>query len=480
MYIKVKDRKLFNELDKNLSLPEKWNCFIKIRETKNNLIIKKNKEYRCTNCNCIFSENKKINELCMCPNCSNSYIVKSNRLTHYEFKDELALLDRYNNYYIVRQFRLHTIYKNNKFSSYYYEYARNIYNDNFDFIEKITNDNVYYVPSGLVINYRNKCNSKWKYFKNCYYLPGTFIYYSYNLEKLLGEKEYLKYSMLWELAEHEDYFDLIYLIKNYNQSVEFLIKMNLYKLALCPKTFSNKKNFNERFLGLSKDYIPFIQKYNLNIDELVALSYLKVKNIDYIKRLEGLNNNDFDYLKQNINLITLLKETDFCEKNFFEYKDYLIIMDRLGYEFNRKNLYPKKIIQEHDKLLKEYKDVKSKMLNKSIFKIYKKIKCNTFKDKKYIIFPVRDNDSLIDESHQQNNCVRTYADRILARECDIYFMRLLSEKEKSLVTVEVRNNHIVQKKTKNNGLTTKEQNKFLDLWEKNILTKGGKYNVKNI
>ena len=76
---------------------------------------------------------------------------------------------------------------------------------------------------------------------------------------------------------------------------------------------------------------------------------------------------------------------------------------------------------------------------------------------------------MIDESKQQNNCVRTYAERIANKECDIYFMRLTSNVNQSLVTVEVQKNKIVQKKTKNNNKTTLEQNKFLDLWEKKIL-----------
>ena len=50
-------------------------------------------------------------------------------------------------------------------------------------------------------------------------------------------------------------------------------------------------------------------------------------------------------------------------------------------------------------------------------------------------------------------------------------MRLISSKNKSLVTVEIRNNKIVQKRTKNNEITTAEQDEFLKKWEKEILMK---------
>ena len=97
---------------------------------------------------------------------------------------------------------------------------------------------------------------------------------------------------------------------------------------------------------------------------------------------------------------------------------------------------------------------------------------NYYEDDKYIIYPVKDINELIDESSQQNNCVKTYAERYVKAECDIYFMRLSNARDKSLVTVEVRDNCVVQQRTKNNNDTTKEQKKFLKKWEKNILRKG--------
>ena len=56
-------------------------------------------------------------------------------------------------------------------------------------------------------------------------------------------------------------------------------------------------------------------------------------------------------------------------------------------------------------------------------------------------------------------------------------MRLLKNQRKSLVTIEIRNNKIVQKRTKNNEITTAEQDKFLNKWEKEILMKK---EIKNV
>lgn len=71
---------------------------------------------------------------------------------------------------------------------------------------------------------------------------------------------------------------------------------------------------------------------------------------------------------------------------------------------------------------------------------------------------------------QQHNCVSTYAERIAKGECTIYFMRLLEDKKSSLVTVEVKNNSVVQKRTKYNKPTNSKQDRFLDIWEKEVLS----------
>ncbi len=89
--------------------------------------------------------------------------------------------------------------------------------------------------------------------------------------------------------------------------------------------------------------------------------------------------------------------------------------------------------------------------------------------KKFIIFPATSVGDLVDESQQQHNCVRNYVERYAKGSCDIYFMREVTNTQKSLVTVEVMDNKIVQKRIKRNDPTNKEQNEFLELWENAVL-----------
>lgn len=474
MYIKKKDRILFEELDHNLKLPTCWDKFLKKRIIKNNLIIKSKDLCYCTNCKNTFNNRVKVNDYCKCPYCKHTYLVKSSRLKSYRFNDNLAILQEYKSYYILRIFRLEMISKNKSFcfNYYCYEYGRVIYDIDFNILYEIINENMIGTTGGIFPSYRKEVSTNWRYSSSYYsYLPKNFIYYPNNLKKVLMNIKELKYSQLWILANKIDYFDLIYLIKHYNDSVEFLIKMKLYNLALCPETFKNKKNFNERFFGLTKDYISFIRKYNLNLDELITLSFIKTKNINLLKKFDSVSEDILKNLKsKNINFSKLIKFTDFSYKNCHEYMDYLNMLKILGINLkDRKNLYPKNIKQIHDKVLKEYEIKKNEKMNRAINRRSKELQKYSFKDKNYIIFPAESYDSLIDESKQQNNCVRTYYEKYAKKECDIYFMRLLKDKEHSLVTIEVKNNMIVQKRTKNNGITTKKQDNFLNKWQKVIL-----------
>lgn len=467
MYIKVKDRKLFKELDENLTIPEKWREFVKEKSKNHNLILKSKNEYYCTCCKTTFKADYSINSYCKCNCCKRELLVKSARIKTYSFKDYLCIFDRYKNYYIERVFQLKTEYNNGNLNSEICEFGRTIYDDAFMQVERIVNENCVSTPSGTWIRKNNTTfDYKWRY--PSYYNPlhyiDEFIYYPYNIKNIIGTIEKYKYSQIWTLLEHVEYCDLIYLLKCYNSSVELLTKMKMYNLALNPKTFQKKRTFWDRFYGLSKDYFPFIVENNLTLDELEILSVIKDRNIEDIKKLVKLHN--YKDLSKYIDLQKAIKIKNLNTNNTNEYYDYLKMAKTLGMDLKNKQIaYPKNIKEAHDKILEQYNISKNKIISKKIFKIAKNIKSSEYQDNKYVIFPAKSYEDLVEESKQQNNCVRTYAERIVEGECYIYFMRKLSDLNKSLVTVEVRDNTVVQKRTKNNEITTKEQDKFLQKWE---------------
>ncbi len=474
MYIRKKDKKLFEDIDSNICLPHNWNKFISQIKENHNLIIKKIKLkssylYYCTNCHIQFEDiKKKINEKCECPNCKKSFLIKSNRLSKYVFEDNLGLLDKYKDYYILRHFELKSYYDGTMITTDVCEYGRQIFDDNFYQIHEIINSHICnYIGGVSVIHDGYVLDKNWKYFSSYYKSLGNcLIYYPYNIKQLFKYTRW-QYSQLWTLAKKEQYFDIAYLLKNYCESIELLIKLKLYKLALCPKTFNRQGSFQDRF-GIDKKFLSYMQNHNLDIDELEVLRYSKTKDIRLIRYFSKFDLNRIK--KYDINLRNLKKLTNISYQNYNEYIDYLKMSKTLGYNMkDKKIIYPKDVIKEHDKVLKIYEMNKDKSINDAIKRKYKKLCKNTYQTKKYIIFPAKDINSMIDESKQQNNCVKTYCEDYANDICDIYFMRLNSNKNKSLVTIEVRDNKVVQQRTKNNQDTTKEQKLLLKKWENKIL-----------
>lgn len=288
------------------------------------------------------------------------------------------------------------------------------------------------------------------------------------MKKILKGTGY-QYSQVWNYARHKGYFRIRDVLYMYSPTVEFLTKLKLYNLV-GKSYFDNGTTFKERF-GVDKKFLKFMQRNNITYEELEVLKYYQKENIKTIRHFANLN---IDLIvKFKVDLDILKDKLKVNSNNIHEYNDYLRIASQLEYDMKDKNiLYPVNINEAHNRIIKLYEITKSKKLNNGIKKKYKELIKNKYQNKKFIILPAKNISSLINESKQQNNCVKTYAERVANGECDIYFMRLLDSPNKSLVTVEVRNNKIVQKRTKNNERTTPEQDKFLNLWEKKIL--GGK------
>ena len=156
---------------------------------------------------------------------------------------------------------------------------------------------------------------------------------------------------------------------------------------------------------------------------------------------------------------------------FAEYYDYLRMSKELGIDIkDKKVLFPNNLMEEHDKRYLEYEEMQDENLSYDIQKIGKILEINSYDDDNYVIFPARSFEDLISESTNQNNCVRTYAKMYADGECFIYFLRKKNNIDKSLVTIEVRDNKVVQAKIKNNNLPNKELMDIINKWEKKLIS----------
>lgn len=467
-YLKKEYRDLLKKMDKELKLPKDWSRFVKKEAEKDNFLIKTKGICTCGNCKYEFKSNKKINELEKCPKCKKVYLIKRSNFKWHVFNPRtLVLLDRLNENWVIRLFEIQSRYADGEIRhSKAAEYGRIIPFKNLHFVNNRVCCGIWGSES---VNVYAKI-TKWRQYHSGYrrLYAGGKLYHG-NLKKLFKNTEY-EYSQVWTLAKREDDIDIIYYLKNNLQSTEMLIKLGFYKLALCPQTFNKKGCFEKRF-GVDKSFYSFMKKYNLDIDELQVLKLYKKRNIENVRYLKQFRQ---EHLTKIAKYMCLDKFVDFVKKekkfDINMYYDYLGFLEELELDIKNKiYLFPVNVKEEHDKYEKQVKIKRDEITKKNIEKRYIELEKNKFSDNKYFIVPAKSLNELEDESKQQVNCVRTYAERYSKGNCDIYFMREKKTPEKSLVTVEVKNNKVVQSKIKYNKDVNRSQKNFLGKWENQIL-----------
>ena len=257
-----------------------------------------------------------------------------------------------------------------------------------------------------------------------------------------------------------------------------MTKLKLYNLALNSDQFNCSGTFQSIF-GVSRDYYTFMRRNNITYRQLKILKLLQEKDIKKIHYLEkfvdyGDSTYDLEEISNYISLNRFIKYSKMHHGNVktYLYKDYLRFAKLLGYDLkNNKYAFPKNLKEEHDKLEQQFEIQSKPLIRKAIVKRSKELSANKYQDNKFIIFPACTFKSLQDESKQQSNCVRTYAEKYAEGICDIYFMRDVKKPKQSLVTVEVKDNKVVQSRIKCNKDPNKVQLAFLKDWENKILSK---------
>ena len=482
-YVRVAYRKIFEELDSNDSMSKGWDKFVEKHAEYQNLIIRSSKNRcHCTNCNHDFISKKKVGEIAKCPNCKNKYLVKRSNLKWYEFKDYLSILDYINDTFVIRYFELKsTIGPTHKHSYSVAEFGREIPMENL-YPEVYVNGRVSRTQCHIYIYHGNGWyvnDKQWRQYTRRYSLIDNSIVFPNNLKKLLQNTEY-KYSCLWDIAKNCSYINLTELLKNKEEHslkrIELLAKMKLYNLIPDARYFSCSGTFQSIF-GVPKDYYEFMKRNNITYRQLRLLKLLQEKDISKIKYLEKFANywGNIDSIEEISEYISLNRFIKYAKMHHgkvktYLYKDYLRFAKALGYDLkNNRYAFPANLPKEHDKLQELYRINSEKLIQDGIKKRGKELAINKYQDKVFVIIPADSLKSLQNESEQQSNCVKTYAEKYAQGKCDIYFMRNVDKPKKSLVTVEVKNNRVVQSRTKYNHNPNEEQLKFLANWEQKVL-----------
>lgn len=146
------------------------------------------------------------------------------------------------------------------------------------------------------------------------------------------------------------------------------------------------------------------------------------------------------------------------------YIDYLEMQNDMYGKIKEK--YPAYLKTEHDIMalkLSNYNRHKSQFL---FLENVEKFKYLEFEKGNYVIILPKTAADIVDEGVAQSHCVGSYVDRVVNDETLIMFMRYKDSPDKSLVTIEVRDNAIQQAKGFSNRHVTAREQEFLKEWAK--------------
>lgn len=273
---------------------------------------------------------------------------------------------------------------------------------------------------------------------------------------------YAKFEQIFSAGIDNVSYDFSYSLSDMPKGLVKLCKE--YDITLTNCIFDSFiQNPNGWILAFNMDYASLTKK-----DVKTALtngSYSHVtpmfRRDSYFTRLT----NDYGYTAKNFMLyIDHLKTFEALDDIYAltrEIYDYASMMKEISDKFDR---YPRHFLTTHAIASRNYNRLKSQFdelkfqsrINKSMEK--------TFGD--YVFIYPDSTQDIKDESVSMNNCVSSYISSVIDGKCDIMFMRYKDSPDKSLVTIEVQNNKIVQALQKYNNPLTSEQQKIVDKWNK--------------
>lgn len=226
-----------------------------------------------------------------------------------------------------------------------------------------------------------------------------------------------------------------------------------------------KQNPDAYFLAYNLDYISLddddiysiLNAYDSSYDR----NYYRWRNYSRFIRLIDEYGYNAKALLMYIDHLKTFEAMESMEYFLRELEDYAKMMKQISPKFDK---YPKHFLTTHQIACRNYRRLKHQF-DEEKFKARINLDMEKTFDKFCFIYPKCIQD-IKDESVQMSNCVSSYVQRVIDGQCDILFLRYKDSPDKSLVTIEVRDNKIVQALQKYNHPLTKEQSEIVDKWNK--------------
>lgn len=326
--------------------------------------------------------------------------------------------------------------------------------------------------SGMTMNQLIECCDDEKYAKFLRFVKKKYPYHIQNIGTILSNvPRYAKFEQIFS-AGFDDIVDSNF-SKTINDIPKSLIKVARDRNIKISDRFCDywKHNTDAHSLAYKLDYTSLTDE---DIYTILSREYYTYENgshhyYSYFNKLiDEYGYNPKSLLLYIDTLMTFEAITDMYDL-IRELDDYARMMNTISPKFDK---YPRNFLTTHQIACRNYNRLR-KEFSEDLFKqrINKNYEC-TFGDYAFI-YPNCTQD-IKDEAVNQNNCVASYIDKVIDGDCHIMFLRKKNNPKDSLVTIEIRNNKIVQAKRKYNADITEEDKIIIDKWNKKFEKKEDK------
>ena len=323
--------------------------------------------------------------------------------------------------------------------------------------------------------------------------------YLIDLISIPSNKKLFEY-MLTKFGETSRYVSKLYLglyrFLRYNKlELFFKCGYNLYTIYNLmnnrhyASTMDFSKNKPTEILDIPKYAIQYIKPLNFT---RLTLEGIRLLNKELggndakiiLAQLREETNSMISFLNNPTDFINLVKNKNYKSKQLIRYltrnikleqgisdlmngltllKDYVSMSNRMGVEYNK---YSKSLKKDHDVCSMNYKvteDSRKKEYFRNVVSSnqYQEL---IYNNKEYSIIIPQEPIDMISEGKLLSHCVASYVDDVINGKCKILFMRKTDSLESSLLTIEIRENNIIQIKGFGNRHHTEAEDLFIKKW----------------
>ena len=332
---------------------------------------------------------------------------------------------------------------------------------------------------GLTINELFDCCVDKNYANFLRFVKENGTYYATNIGTILSKvPKYSRYEQIFS-AGFEDIIDNMYFfIRNFtiNDIPKSLIKIAKdHKIKISVNLIKAwKQNVDAHYLAYQLEYM------SLNDNDILELitkhSYIRNEKLEsYFNILINKYNYNAKSLLLYFDHLKTFEAIDNMGYLIQEFYDYVNMMSTISKKYDK---YPRHFLTTHKIACRNYNRLKQEF-SEVLFKqrINKEYECSY---KNYIFVYPKCTQDIKDEATSMNNCVASYIDRVIDGKCDILFLRKKDSPDKSLVTIEVINNKIVQARRRFNDPVTYEDQEAIDYWNKKFSKENNKNKINDM